>query len=80
MHSGLRKKKDTKRGHVSLTWDKITASVTICQVRNKDCGLNGLRGGVQRIPITGTKRSERYCRILERHEDAPLRRCNSFVT
>jgi hypothetical protein len=25
-------------------WTDITAYVTLCQVRNKDCGLNGLRG------------------------------------
>src|SRR5260370_8041957 len=25
-------------------WTHITASVTLCQVLNKDCGLNGLRG------------------------------------
>jgi hypothetical protein len=26
---------------------EITASVTICQVRNKDCGLNGLRASLR---------------------------------
>ncbi len=34
VHTGFGKKEGTKRGHVSRTWGKITASVTICQVRN----------------------------------------------
>ncbi len=45
-HSGLRGKEGTKRGHGRRNLDaKSTASVTRCQVRNKDCGLNGLRAG-----------------------------------
>ena len=45
-HSGLRGKEGTKRGHGRRNLNvKNTASVTSCQVRNKGCGLNGLRAG-----------------------------------
>src|SRR5260370_25298902 len=30
---------------VTRTLNKNSASITICQVRNKGCGLNGLRAG-----------------------------------
>jgi hypothetical protein len=37
----------TKREHGQQNLDsEITASVTICQVRNKDCGLNALQGSL----------------------------------
>jgi hypothetical protein len=48
-HTGLGKKGRTKRGHCQQNLDlEITASVTICQVRNKGCELNGLRESSRR--------------------------------
>src|ERR1700730_15440387 len=46
IHTGLWGKGGRERGHVQQNLDQyITASVTICQVRNKACELNGLRAG-----------------------------------
>jgi hypothetical protein len=43
----LRVTEETKRGHGQLNIGlEITASVTVCQVRNKDRRLNGLRTSV----------------------------------
>ncbi len=51
-HTGFRKKEGTKRGHGRRNLGvKSTASVTSCQVRNKDCGLNELRARAQRVNL-----------------------------
>src|SRR5713101_8599276 len=51
IHTGLRGKGGTKRGHCQQNLGlEITASVTICQVRNKGCGLNGLRADLGSEP------------------------------
>jgi hypothetical protein len=44
---GLPGKEGTKRGHGQQNLElEITASVTICQVRNKVCELNALQGSL----------------------------------
>src|SRR5713101_8539803 len=63
IHTGLRGKGGTKRGHCQQNLGlEITASVTICQVRNKGCGLNKLRADFWRAIHERNRRAE--CRVL----------------
>jgi len=65
-----RDKRKAKRGHCQQNLAlEITASVTICQVRNKDCELNGLRGYVVGI----TDRSDL-------HKESPRRKIDVWGT
>jgi hypothetical protein len=41
---GCGRRRDETGTRSAEPWTDITASVTLCQVRNKDCGLNGLQG------------------------------------
>jgi hypothetical protein len=53
--AGGKEEKDQKRDTGSKTLVYITASVTICQVRNKDCESNGLPASLRSKPKRNPK-------------------------
>src|SRR5260370_18902479 len=58
IHLGLPGKGGAGRGHCQQNLDmEITASVTICQVRNNACGLNALQASLPSGSPEGDKRT-----------------------